>query len=187
LVPGLLQTADYVRAVARETHRPALSEEEIERRVAVRMERQGRLTADEFFRLWAIVDESVLRRPTGGAEVMRPQLDHLDEMSRIRTVTLQVMPLELGAHVGMTGPLVVLQFPNAQHGDVVYVDTPVGDIFAEDKAQVHACKVAFEHLRASALDEDQSRQRIRRAAEEFSHDRPDRRPLAKEQSERSQH
>lgn len=179
LVPGLLQTPDYARAVIRGMVRPELTDEEVDRRVALRADRQRWLSREDGARLWAIVDENVLRRPTGGSETMRAQLQHLEDISRLPLVTLQVIATELGAHVGMLGSFSILEFPAPQHEDVVYVDTPAGEYFVEDNPQLQACKVAFEHLRAAALGEDESRQRIRAAAKEMGDERR-RRSLAEE-------
>ncbi len=181
LVPGLLQTPDYARAVIRGMVRPELAEEEVDRVTGLRLERQRWLTREDGVSLWVIVDEAVLHRPTGGVETMSAQLRHLAEMSRLPIVTLQVMPSEAGAHVGMLGSFSILEFPSPTHEDVVYVDTPVGEIFVEDDAQLQACKIAFDHLRAAALNEEESRMRVRMAAKELLDDRPRRRGLAEEQ------
>ncbi|MGA8115054.1 MAG: helix-turn-helix transcriptional regulator [Actinocatenispora sp.] len=167
VVPGLLQTAEYARAVIAGMVRPTLRDSELEERVKVRIERQGRLDGVDALSLWAIVDESALRRPTGGPDVMRAQLQHLYEVSRLPNVTLQVVGNELGAHPGMTGSFFILSFPSKREEDVIYLDTPIGDLYAEAEQDIESCTMLFEHLRAAALNEDQSRQRIRDAEREL--------------------
>src|SRR5258707_4865098 len=102
-VPGLLQTADYARAVARLGH-PTASTAEIDRRVTLRMARQAVLTRAMPVHLWVVLDEAALRRPVGGPDVMRGQLEHLIEVSARPNVTLQIIPLERGGHAAAGGP-----------------------------------------------------------------------------------
>lgn len=167
VVPGLLQTEDYTRAMARGTVRPSLSDDEVDARVKVRMARQARLDGINPLSVWAIVDESALRRPTGGTRIMRKQLTQLEDMSLLPNVTLQVVGNELGAHPGMDGSFVILSFPSKAAADVVYMDTPIGPFFAEDEGDIERCTMLFEYLRAAALEEEQSRQRIRDAVKEL--------------------
>src|SRR6201984_1293107 len=96
-VPGLLQTADYARAVVR-LGQPGASAEEVERRVSLRIARQELLTKPGAPRLWAVVDEAALRRPIGGMEVMRAQLERLTEVAGEANITLQVVPFRSGGH-----------------------------------------------------------------------------------------
>ena len=121
LVPGLLQTEEYTRAVI---HGAQLDEsnEEVERRVALRMARQRLLEREGAPRLWAVVDEAALRRPVGGRSVMRGQLERLVEASKLPNVTLQVLPWSAGAHPAMTGAFSILRFGDQDLPDVVYVE-----------------------------------------------------------------
>ncbi|ETK33779.1 Scr1 family TA system antitoxin-like transcriptional regulator [Microbispora sp. ATCC PTA-5024] len=111
LVPGLLETEAYARAVvsAALVQDPA----EIERRIAVRMERQRRLAGPDAIAYWAVVDEAALRRPVGGPAVMAEQLRRLQEVAVQPNVTLQVLPFDAGAYLGMGTPLAVLAFPRS--------------------------------------------------------------------------
>jgi hypothetical protein len=117
-VPGLLQTEGYVRAVVG----GALGVAEAERRVALRLGRQGVLGRVGAPRLWAVVDEAALRRPVGGRAVMRGQLARLVEACGWPGVTLQVLPLAVGAHPAMVGAFSVLRFADQALPDVVYVE-----------------------------------------------------------------
>jgi transcriptional regulator with XRE-family HTH domain len=167
VVPGLLQTEDYARAVARDTVRPLLPEKEIENRAKIRVKRQERVDSDDPLDLWAVVDESVLRRPTGGITVMAKQLERLDVLSRRPNITVQVIPNDIGAHPGMSGAFHILSFSDPRVGEVVYVDTPVGEVYAEEEDQIRACESIFDHLKASALSEQKSRSLIRQIAKEL--------------------
>jgi transcriptional regulator with XRE-family HTH domain len=121
LVPGLLQTEDYARAVVR-LGRPDAPEAEVERRVELRMARQRILHRDEPTRLWAVIDEASLRRPIGGPTVMRAQVEHLIEASRLPHVNLQVLPLGAGGHGACGGSITMLRFSEDELPDVVYLE-----------------------------------------------------------------
>jgi transcriptional regulator with XRE-family HTH domain len=120
-VPGLLQTEDYVRAVVGGGHLEDLPEE-AEHRVQLRLGRQTLLERADAPRLWAVVDEAALRRPIGGREVMRAQLERLMEATKLPNVTLQVLPFGAGAHPAMVGAFSVLRFGDVELPDVVYVE-----------------------------------------------------------------
>ena len=121
LVPGLLQTEEYTRAVI---HGAQLDEspEEAERRVALRMARQTLLTQADTSRLWAVVDEAALRRPVGGPKIMHEQIEWLIEASRLPNVTLQVLPFSAGAHPAMVGGFSILRFAGRELPDIVYLE-----------------------------------------------------------------
>jgi Domain of unknown function (DUF5753)/Helix-turn-helix domain len=121
LVPGLLQTEAYMRALMRGTQLND-SPEELERRVQVRLARQRLLTREGGPRLWAVVDEAALRRRVGGRAVMRDQLERLIEVTELPSVTLQVLPYGAGAHPAMVGAFSILRFPNEELPDVVYLE-----------------------------------------------------------------
>jgi transcriptional regulator with XRE-family HTH domain len=120
-VPGLLQTDDYMRAVVHGAHLED-SGEEMGRRVRLRMARQTLLTREQPPRLWAVVDEAALRRPVGGREVMRGQVERLLEASKLPNVTLQVLPFAAGAHPAMVGSFSILRFGDQELPDVVYLE-----------------------------------------------------------------
>jgi len=122
-VHGLLQTEDYARAVIliANAHAPA---DEIERRVSVRMKRQQLLTQPGAPELWTVLDEAVLRRPPGGPELMRAQLEHLLLMTELPNVTLQIVPFDAGPHAAAGGPFTILRFPEPDLPDLVYLDDP---------------------------------------------------------------
>jgi transcriptional regulator with XRE-family HTH domain len=154
-IPGLLQTEDYARA-ALSRGLPSATKDEIQRLVEARISRQAVLTRDPALRLWAILDEAALHRMVGGQEVMRTQLERLAEAAELPQVTLQAVPHDVGAHPGMAGAFVILQFEDPGAPDVVYVESGSGDLFMESETDVARYTVIFEHLRALALPPDAS-------------------------------
>lgn len=163
VVSGLLQTADYARAVMREMF-PRHSAEQIERLVDLRLMRQRRLDDDPPLELWAILDEAVIRRAVGGSECMRGQLGHLVAMSDRQEVTIQVLPFSSGAHAGHGGPFSILEFPERSDSEVAYVESGAGIIYLEKEREVRARAEAFDRLRAAALAPSESVGLISRAA-----------------------
>ena len=155
-VPGLLQTADYARALFASSLRwrtPAT----LDRDVTVRIIRQERLTsAVEPLELSAVVEEAVLRRPVGGPTVMRAQLAHLVTAAELDTVTLQVLPTGIGAHPGVDGAFTVLSFDGLGEPDIGYVEHLVGSVHIENDEDVARARVVFDHLRSVALSPAES-------------------------------
>jgi transcriptional regulator with XRE-family HTH domain len=162
VVPGLLQTQEYARETVRNGPRE-MDRDEVERRVEVRMARQKILTRDDRPRLWAVIDEAVIRRVVGGPEVMRGQLHHLVDCAEQGKTTLQVVPYRAGAHAGTTGPLVILDFHEPTDPAVAYLETLAGDIYLEEHADVDRYILAFDRLRAAALHPDDSVRLIEQA------------------------
>ena len=154
-IPGLLQTEDYARA-ALSRGSPTATKDEIQRLVEARMSRQAVLTRDPALRLWAIVDEAAFHRTVGDEEIMRSQLECLAEAAELPQVTLQALPYDVGAHPGMAGAFVILQFDEPGAPDVIYVESGSGDLFMESEADVARYTTVFEHLRALALPPDAS-------------------------------
>jgi transcriptional regulator with XRE-family HTH domain len=148
LIPGLLQTEDYARAVLA-AGMVNSSRTEIERSVALRMERQ-QVTNANMPKVWTVLDEAALRRQVGGPEVMRVQLEHLRELSAMPNVSLQVIPFGGGAHPA------ILVFPERVDPDVVYLEDLTSALWLEDVDQVDRYNVFFNHLRATALSFENS-------------------------------
>ncbi|WP_435062286.1 helix-turn-helix domain-containing protein [Amycolatopsis thermoflava] len=167
LVPGLLQTEPYARAVIR-AMRPDADESDIQRRVAARTARQQLLTDPNPPEYWAVIDEAVLHRVVGGPEVMAHQAERLLTVAQLSHVTIQVVPFGAGAHPGMEGPFLILGFPEQADPDVVYVDSTSGGFFLELPPDVRRYILMFDHLRATALKPDDSVEVIAAAAERFS-------------------
>lgn len=167
VVHGLLQTADYARAVLREMF-PGNTPEQIERLVELRMARQRRLEDGPPLELWAILDESVIRRSVGGAACMRRQLEHLVAEGDRQGMTIQVLPFSTGAHAGHAGPFSILEFHERGDGEVVYVESGAGNIYLEKDKEVRSRSEAFDRLRAAALSPAESGELISRAARELT-------------------
>src|SRR5215471_12990838 len=168
-IPGLLQTEDYARAVIRAGQaRP--DPETLERRVMARMARQEILTRPDPPEIWAVLDDPVVSRPVGGANVMREQLQHLIDMStRPNTpLTLQVLPLSVGAHPGMNGPFVILQFTSPTDPPMVYLETATDGLYLEETPDIERYTLRFNHLVARALGPDESRNMISDLAERMA-------------------
>lgn len=159
VVPGLLQTADYARAIL-SAGRP----EDVEERVAARLERQRILSNPTPPLLWAVLDEAVLRRPVGGREVMQEQLKRLAELATARRIVLQVLPYEAGEHACMDGAMTVLSF--AEGPDVVYLEGPGSGQLIDRPEEVEQCQLRYDLVRAAALSPAASVKMIRAAMEE---------------------
>jgi transcriptional regulator with XRE-family HTH domain len=166
VVPGLLQTEEYARAVTS----GAFPEqpEEVDRRVGLRLARQACLTEEPALRFWAIVDEGVLHRRTGGDAVMAAQLRHLLEMSKRPNVTIQVLPFSEGWHPGSTGPFSILEFPEGIHSPVAYVISQAGDVYLEREDDVRRVTLNYTHLQTAALSVSKSRDLITALARQLA-------------------
>ncbi|MEV4345296.1 helix-turn-helix transcriptional regulator [Actinoplanes sp. NPDC049596] len=163
-VPGLLQTRDYAHAAITQAGLPIASAEDITRRVDVRIQRQSLLEKDSPLQLWAILDESALRRMVGGPAVMRAQLEHLLQAGESPNIVIQVIPFDAGAHAGMPGSFVILDFPDPQDPDLVYSDSMAGDLFLESEADIRRFSAIFDLLRAAALSPQESARMITQRA-----------------------
>ncbi|MET8157908.1 helix-turn-helix transcriptional regulator [Sphaerisporangium sp. NPDC005289] len=151
IIPGLLQTEDYARAVIRAaliTSPPG----EIERRVQVRMARQRLLSEVPPLRLWTIIDEAALRRAVGGPDVIRDQMRRLLDVADVPTIAVQVLPFGAGAHAATCGAFELLEFPERADPDVAFLENLTGSLYVEDERDVYRYTLAFDHLRAKALD-----------------------------------
>jgi transcriptional regulator with XRE-family HTH domain len=151
VLPGLLQTEAYIRALMR-TGRSSDPPESIDRRVALRIKRQDRLTGPNPLTLSAIVDESVIRRVVGGADVMGDQLRHLLSRAQLPNVTLQILPFDAGEHSFLGGSAALLEFRETTHLDVLYLEGLAGDYYEEQPLEVARYRNELERLSSMALD-----------------------------------
>jgi transcriptional regulator with XRE-family HTH domain len=154
-VPGLLQTDSYMRAVVRGAHLED-SAEEVGRRVRLRMARQMLLTRQDPPRLWAVVDEAALRRPVGGREVMRGQLERLVEATKLPNITLQILPFDSGAHAAMAGAFSILRFPDRELPDVVYLEHLTSALYLNKRDEVDQYLHVMETICVRAAPPDQT-------------------------------
>jgi hypothetical protein len=167
LIPGLLQTAQYGRAVT-VASRAWQSSEEIDQFVQVRLSRQQRLLDEPTLEFWAVLAEGVLRQEVGGPDVMRTQLEHVAEMAVRPNITVQVLPFSRGAHSGMFGPYLLMGFPQVTAQDLVLTETPTGNIWMERELEVAHYRALFDDARTAALPPTESLALIRRTAKEYS-------------------
>ncbi|MER6251947.1 helix-turn-helix transcriptional regulator [Streptomyces sp. NPDC001584] len=164
VMPGLLQTPAYAAAVIAETFPPATSEQRAAR-LQLRLCRQHRAHHPARpFRLWAVLDESVLRRVVGGPDIMREQLEHLNRLNTQPHITVQVLPHDAGAHPGISGQFSILTFADAPGKGTVYLERFTSDLYLERRSDVQQYSVMYEHLQAKALNPDSTRQLITQAA-----------------------
>jgi len=165
VVPGLLQSEEYAIALIRGA-RQDYPDQEIEQRVRVRMQRQALLIQDDPIDLRVVLDEAVLSRPVGGDGVMRDQFMRLVEVARLPNVMLQILPFAAGAHAGMDGTFVILEFEEEGDADVVFIDNATGGLFLEKAEELSKYVSIFDIVRASALPPEESIEMIETLVEE---------------------
>jgi hypothetical protein len=149
-VPGLFQTEDYARAVTRLGHQTA-QEPEVERRVGLRLKRQDLLARRQPPRIWAVMDEAVLRRPIGGTAVMRAQLFRLAEAARLPGVRLQVVPFARGGHAAASGSFTILRFEERDLPDVVYIEQLTSAVYLDQRPDIEHYLEVVDQLSGEAL------------------------------------
>lgn len=159
-VHGLLQTEEYARAVVRRGMKGA-SVDDVERRVALRLERQKHLFSDNAPEFHIVLDEAALRRPYGDREVMRGQLQHLIDISERPNVRLQVMPFSFGGHSGESGAFTILSFPESDLSDVVYLEQLTSALYLDKREDVAQYEQALKELQQDSPGPDESRDLLR--------------------------
>jgi transcriptional regulator with XRE-family HTH domain len=162
IMPGLLQTADYARAILAAD--PETNEDQLDELVAARLERQEIFDQAEPPTLWAVLDEAVLHRLIGTRKVMYDQLLHLADTSCRSNITVQIVPGEIGAHAGLLGGFAIASFDNA--AGTVYMESPDQGQTTEVASVVRRLSLTFDTLRADALPRGASRDLIGKVAEE---------------------
>jgi hypothetical protein len=155
----LLQTEDYARAVIF-AGLPGEPDAEVERWLRLRMDRQGLLTRSDPPRLWAVVDEAALRRPIGGPEVMRAQLEYLITATKLPNVTLQVIPFRAGAHAALGQPFVILRFDDPDLPDMVYLEQFTNGLWLDKRDEVDSYAQVMDRLAVQAEDPDRTQETI---------------------------
>jgi transcriptional regulator with XRE-family HTH domain len=164
-IPGLLQTEDYARAVI-SLGNSASPPEEIEQRVSLRITRQKLLTHGDSPRLWAVVDEAALRRPIGGRDVMRGQIERLIEATKMPGVILQVLPFRVGGHTAEAGAFTILRFPESDLPDVVYVEQLTSSLYLDRRDDVDEYMEAMERLCVVSAPPDNTAELLSRILQE---------------------
>ncbi|MGB6162887.1 MAG: helix-turn-helix transcriptional regulator [Pseudonocardiaceae bacterium] len=169
MVPGLLQTSEYARALIQETGNAP--PDEIDDRVAARLSRQSLFTRERPARFTFYLHELALRLPVGGPAVMAGQLEHLLRMSRRSYLTLRVVPAARGGHAGIAGPFMLMEF--AQFKPVAYLESETSCLFLEEPEEIAAYQRILGTLARTALSERQSTELIAALATRLSADRED--------------
>ena len=167
LVPGLLQTEDYARAVIR-AFRPHDDAEGTDRRVAVRHQRQRRVTEERSLHLSAVLGEGVVHQLVGDRAVTAAQLRFLAETNDLPNVMIQVLPYAAGAHGAMIGSFEILGFPEPIDPDVVYLENMASALFLEEPEDINRYVQVFDYLRATALSPQATSDMLAAAAEELA-------------------
>jgi len=162
LIPGLLQTEDYARAIL--AAGPGINGDDLEDRVAGRMARQSVLERRDPPHLWCVLDEAVLRRPVGGAKVMRTQLEHLAGLAGRPRTTVQVIPASAGAHAGLLGAFIIADVDGSP--SMVYLETSAEGQDTDSPTVLAHVTLRFDTLRAEALPRAASRDLIMKVAED---------------------
>ncbi|MCL2585817.1 MAG: helix-turn-helix domain-containing protein [Streptosporangiales bacterium] len=164
-VPGLFQTVDYARAVA--LLGPGMVPgDELDRRVSLRVKRQDLLTRPGPPRIWAVLDEGVLRRPLGGRAVMRAQIGRLLEVADLPNVTLQVVPFGRGGHAAAGGSFSMLRFADPGVPDMVYAEQLASAVYFDKESDVDLYAGVMDRLGAKALIPAQTRSFLTRIRDE---------------------
>jgi transcriptional regulator with XRE-family HTH domain len=165
VIPWMFQTRDYARAVIRGSL-PRIADHILDERVAARLTRQEIITRESPPHFWSLVDESSLRRRVGSNQIMRDQLKGMVDLAAIPNMTLQVVPFGLGAHPGLDNTFEFLEFQSGQP-PVVYLENMAGGLYLESTSDVDRYKEALMHLRAGALDPENSVSLIEQVRETF--------------------
>ncbi|MFG3281080.1 DUF5753 domain-containing protein [Streptomyces sp. NPDC048111] len=163
LIPGLLQTEAYARALF-SAHCPPLDDETIDQHVDARLSRQKLLTRTSPVELSFIIGESALHSVVGDRAVMKGQFTHLLDVGKLRNVEIQIMPADRGFHPGLNGPLVLLETP--EHRQVGYVESQEVGVVVTDPGKVSAFAMRYGKLRTQALSTEASARLIERLAGE---------------------
>ncbi|MET7901485.1 helix-turn-helix transcriptional regulator [Streptomyces sp. NPDC005355] len=160
-VPGLLQTEDYARAIMQTGAVGQAGTREVERHVALRMERQALLTRPDAPRLWVVMDETVLRRRVGSPAVMRRQVDRLLESTEMAHITLQISEFSSGHHPGTYGPFVLFRFAVPELPDMVYVEYLTGAVYLDERIEVASHLEAMDRMAAQAATARRTKEILR--------------------------
>jgi hypothetical protein len=154
-VPGLLQSADYARAVIKLGYANA-STPELDRRVELRMTRQELLTRADPPHFWGVIDEAALRRPIGGRAVLRGQLAKLAELTKLTNVTIQIIPFGAGGHAAHGGAFSILRFPDRELPDVVYMEQMTSSLYLDKPEDLEHYAAVMEQLCVEAEQPDRT-------------------------------
>jgi transcriptional regulator with XRE-family HTH domain len=163
MVTGLLQTENYARTIT--TTADLFTDEQAERQVKLRIERQQRVLDNEPPATWVILDEAAVRRQVGGPAVMAEQMRQLQSLSR--TITLQIVPFTHGGYPGVRGPITIFEFDDQMHTPVAFCASHAGNLYMERSNELDECYLTFRHMTAAALSKQESLKLIADAARQY--------------------
>lgn len=166
LIPGILQTEDYARAVIRSYYEEGPGSDQQRALVELRTQREKLFDGDNPPSFIFVLDEAVIRRPVGGSSVMHRQLRRLLEVAEKPNITVDVVPFSVGLHPGMKGSFKVIEFADPQDRDIVFLEGPRGDIISDEPAETSSYKEIFERLRKVSLGPRDSLTYIAKIADE---------------------
>ncbi len=166
-IPGILQTEDYARAVIQDYYDERPGSDKLHALVELRTRREDLFDADNRPSFQFMLDEAVIRRLVGGSSVMRNQLRRLIEVTDKPNVTVEVIPFSAGLHPGMSGPFEIIEFADPSDSDIVFLESPRGDIVSDDPEETLKYREAFEGLAKAALGPRDSLARIAKIADEM--------------------
>jgi len=167
-IPGILQTEDYARAVLDNYYEEGLGSDQLRALVDLRIRREDLFDAESGPSFNFLVDEAVVRRLVAGPSVMLPQLRHLIEVAQKPNITLVIIPFSVGLHPGMKGPFEIIEFADPAVGDIVFLESPRGDIISDDPEEILKYREAFEGLGSASLSPRDSVARIAAIADAMS-------------------
>jgi transcriptional regulator with XRE-family HTH domain len=167
-VPGILQTEDYARAVLDNYYEEGLASDQLHALVELRIRRQDQIDAENHPSFHFVLDEAVVRRLVVGPSVMRRQLRRLVEVAEQPNTTLELIPFSAGLHPGMKGPFEIIEFAEPSVSDIVYLESPRGDIFSDVPEETSKYREAFDKLQKASLGSQGSLARIAKIADEMS-------------------
>lgn len=167
-IPGILQTEDYAHAVLRNHYDEGSGSDQLHALVELRTRREDLFDAENGPSFHFILDEAAVRRTVGGSSVMRSQLRRLIEVAKKPGITIEIIPFSAGLHAGMKGPFEIIEFANPSDRDIVYLETPRGDIFSDDSKETRRYSKDFAMLREVSLGPQDSLARIAELADEMS-------------------
>lgn len=167
-IPGIVQTEDYAHAVLQNYYDEQLASDSIRALVELRIRRQDLFDSENSPSFQFMVDEAAVRRLVGGASVMRRQLRRLIEVADKPNVTVEFVPFSAGLHPGIKGPFEIIEFAEPADLDIVFLESPRGDIVSDAPEETLRCRAAFEELGRSSLASGDSVARLAAIADEMS-------------------
>ncbi len=167
-IPGILQSEDYARAVIQDFYDERPGSDRLRALVELRVRREDLLDGEHSPSFHFMLDEAAVRRLVGGASVMRRQLRRLIEVAEKPNIAIEVIPFSAGLHAGMKGPFEIIEFADPSDSDIVFLETPRGDIISDDPEETLSYREDFDSLGKASLGPRDSLALLARIADEMS-------------------